>query len=111
MRLEGLGKFNKSPYRESNPRPSGLYLSALTTTLQRAALFPIFYQKLFSEYYLFWRALFFILSNEIMPPPLPTFNYFYQYKQKYINASCQLGHVPDRKITPWSESASQRLWT
>jgi hypothetical protein len=33
---EGLGTFKNSPHRESNPRPSGLYHSALTTTLPRA---------------------------------------------------------------------------
>jgi hypothetical protein len=33
---EGLGKFKKSPHRVSNPRPSGLQHSALTSTLPRA---------------------------------------------------------------------------
>jgi hypothetical protein len=32
---EGLGKFQKSPHRVSNPRASCLYYSALTTTLPR----------------------------------------------------------------------------
>jgi hypothetical protein len=32
---EGLGEFKKSPHRVSNPRPSGLCHSALTTTLPR----------------------------------------------------------------------------
>jgi hypothetical protein len=37
VRQEWLGKFlKKSPHRVSNPRPSGLYLSALSTTLPRA---------------------------------------------------------------------------
>jgi hypothetical protein len=36
VRPEGLGKFNKkSPHRVSKPRPSGLYHSALTTTIPR----------------------------------------------------------------------------
>jgi hypothetical protein len=30
--LEGLGKFENSPHRVSNPLPSGLWHSALTTT-------------------------------------------------------------------------------
>jgi hypothetical protein len=39
VRPEGLGKFkNSSPHRESNPRPSGLEHSALSTTLPRASL-------------------------------------------------------------------------
>jgi hypothetical protein len=37
VRPEGLGKFKNSPHRESNPRPSGLWHSSLTTTLLRAA--------------------------------------------------------------------------
>jgi hypothetical protein len=32
---EGLGKFKNSPHQVSNPLPSGLYHSALTTTLPR----------------------------------------------------------------------------
>jgi hypothetical protein len=35
VRPEGLGKFKNSPHRVSNPRPSGLLHSALTTTLPR----------------------------------------------------------------------------
>jgi hypothetical protein len=41
VRPEGLGKFKNSPHRESNPRPSGLYHSALTTTLPRAPMFAM----------------------------------------------------------------------
>jgi hypothetical protein len=37
VRPEGLGKFKNSPHRESNPRPSGLQHSALTTTLSRTS--------------------------------------------------------------------------
>jgi hypothetical protein len=33
VRPEGLGKFNNLPHRVSNQRPSGLWHSALTTTL------------------------------------------------------------------------------
>jgi hypothetical protein len=33
VRPEGLGKFKNSPHRVSNPHPSGLWHSALTTTL------------------------------------------------------------------------------
>jgi hypothetical protein len=33
---EGLGKLKNSPHQVSNPRPSGLLHSALTTTLPRA---------------------------------------------------------------------------
>jgi hypothetical protein len=36
VRPEELGKFKNSPHRVSNPRPSGLQHSALTTTLPRA---------------------------------------------------------------------------
>jgi hypothetical protein len=36
VRPEGLGKFKKSPHRESKPRPSGLYFCALTSTLPRS---------------------------------------------------------------------------
>jgi hypothetical protein len=36
VRPEGLGKSKNSPHRESNPRPSGLEHSALTTPLPRA---------------------------------------------------------------------------
>jgi hypothetical protein len=39
VRPERLGKFKNSPNRESNPRPSGLEHSALTTTLPRAPSF------------------------------------------------------------------------
>jgi hypothetical protein len=38
VRQEWLGKFKNSPHRESNPRPSGLYHSALTTTIPCAPL-------------------------------------------------------------------------
>jgi hypothetical protein len=36
MRPEGLDTFKNSVHRVSNPRPSGLWLSALTTTLPHA---------------------------------------------------------------------------
>jgi hypothetical protein len=38
MQSEGLGKFKNSPHGVSNPRPSGLQHSALTTTLPRTLL-------------------------------------------------------------------------
>jgi hypothetical protein len=36
VRPEGIGKFKNWPHWESNPRPSGLYRSALTTMLPLA---------------------------------------------------------------------------
>jgi hypothetical protein len=36
VRPEGLHKFKKSPHQVSNPQPSGLQHSALTTTLPPA---------------------------------------------------------------------------
>jgi hypothetical protein len=41
MRAEGLGKFKNSPHRVSNQRPSGLWHSALTTTLPCAPNFCV----------------------------------------------------------------------
>jgi hypothetical protein len=43
---DGLGKFKNSPHRESNPRPSGLWHSALTTTLPRTPPYDILEQKI-----------------------------------------------------------------
>jgi hypothetical protein len=38
MRSEGLSKFKNSPYRVSNPQPSGLQHSAISTTLPRVTV-------------------------------------------------------------------------
>jgi hypothetical protein len=39
VRPEGLGKFKNSPHRVSNPLPSGLQHSALTSSLPRAYMY------------------------------------------------------------------------
>jgi hypothetical protein len=41
VRPEGLGKFKNPPNWESNPRPSGLQHSALTTTLPRTPVYIV----------------------------------------------------------------------
>jgi hypothetical protein len=45
VRPEGVGKFKKLPHRVSNPRPSSLLRSALTTTL----LLPHYIEKIASD--------------------------------------------------------------
>jgi hypothetical protein len=53
MRPEGLSAFKKSPNRESNPRPSGLQHSALTTTQPPASIhlyFPVLDRFFVSKY-------------------------------------------------------------
>jgi hypothetical protein len=47
VRPEGLGKFKNSSHWVSNPRPSSLLHSALTTTLPRARI-PSFGQEIFN---------------------------------------------------------------
>jgi hypothetical protein len=46
VRPEGLGKLKKSPHRVSNPRPSGLQHSALTTILPPYSLINLIYYYL-----------------------------------------------------------------
>jgi predicted Co/Zn/Cd cation transporter (cation efflux family) len=64
VRPEGLGNFKKSPHRVSNPRPSGLQHSALTTTLQQSYTTGIIFSLLAGSMTVYFTTIYALLAGK-----------------------------------------------